>query len=106
MSVEFLAPDSGRSPILGQDARLFLWNGVLFVLFNIHLHKYKEIFIGSLHYDLTLDMYYVHSPAMHLNIDHEPHSGVRHQKNCKLVFANAVIWYHCMIYDILKLVCI
>ena len=65
--------------LIAEDARIFPFDGNLYVVYNIHLTKFKEVYFGRLFYDSDMDALYVNVTPRHISIEHE--FGQRHQKN-------------------------
>lgn len=60
----------------GEDARVFVSNGLLYVVYNTHLTKApKQLYFAEIKHSKAMDNFYVDFPPNHVNIEHE--FGVR-----------------------------
>lgn len=77
--IERADPGVWRTPLIGEDARVFNHNGRLFLVYNTHLTKYKQLYYTEIQYDEPMDMYYSKNDVKHIIFNHEV--DIRHEKN-------------------------
>lgn len=70
---------NSRYNLIAEDARIFEFDKKLFLIYNVHLTKFKEVYLGHLLYDTPNDAFYVNITPRHISIEHEV--GAKHQKN-------------------------
>ena len=64
---------------MGEDSRIFNHNGQLWLVYNTHLTKFKQLYYVPVHFNVTEDLFFILDPPMHVTYEREV--NVRHQKN-------------------------
>eukprot|EP01036_Dinobryon_divergens_P034109 gene34109-44072_t len=78
-SKDWIGPGKWRNPLVGEDSRIFNHNGQLWLVYNTHLTKFKQLYFVPVHFNVTEDQFFILDPPMHVTYEHEV--NVRHQKN-------------------------
>lgn len=76
---EHVSPGVFRTPLVGEDARIFNHNGKLYVVYNTHLTKYKRLYYTEVHFNASDDIFFTYDPPIH--VTYYGQVNVRHQKN-------------------------
>eukprot|EP01036_Dinobryon_divergens_P024611 gene24611-33079_t len=77
--IDRISPGKWRNPLVGEDSRIFNHNGQLWLVYNTHLTKFKQLQYASVHFNASENMFFILDPPMHATYEHEV--NVRHQKN-------------------------
>ena len=65
--------------MIGEDSRVFNHNGNLWLVYNTHLTKFKQLYYAQVYFNKTENSFFVHDPPLH--VTYEKELNVRHQKN-------------------------